>query len=635
MIGRQAWIGLTALFLTLVSPLQAREIWTDGVPDAYFKHFLDFYKADPSALSRWAEGLRNISTNQLDRTLKALDTTQFTYLYPMEMKGFELADHKGIPVEELSLMAVRAGKLIPIPFQIDEFDKTGLIWIEGHNDHKPEGEPGIFDDFDELAFMFRDGGWERFDAQQHTLKEGTMLEEIRLDSPRNKPRYIYLVRNNSERSRADYVQVDLDKGRIETTLMQMDYEPKDFTQIKGMSPRLGPHKDENVLDNIYANISTGIFNQNLRVDLETHKNIKATPIAVKDGAVRASILVKARIWYAFMPTFFSQKFQVDFYEQSVTIPSRFAIGSVKVLKFFLMFLREPRIHFAIDFHNLDGARITYDSVYGEGQYGTVDGEMSDFEHTLSATRLPGDWLHMDSNQGWEMFFSNHMPVVPNGLFDAFLDGVTMNMFYEDNTASTTKYERYPGATPRLGFQSEGMPRTVIDLLGAIPKLDYLNMDSLGEAIVALAKAEEDGAFEKYDEVVNRRLKELNAEGRFTTVPALADAFLADLNRMNFSGIARDDFNSLLRQAMMDTIHETDQVRHGKVLQRMVELAGKRGIDITRLRYATMDNTLWFPAWVGEGGAADFHWQVSHAPVAKPVTSDAVAVSEEDTAKDKQ
>lgn len=618
MIGRQALIGLTTLFLTLVSPLQAREIWTEGVPDAYFKHFLDFYKADPSALSRWAEGLRNISTDQLDRTLKALDTTQFTYLYPMEMNGFELADHKGIPIEELSLMAVRAGKLIPIPFQIDEFDKTGLIWIEGHNDHKPEGKPGIFDDFDELVFMFRDGGWQRFDAQQHTLKEGTMLEEIRLDSPRNKPRYIYLVRNNNQRSRADYVTADLENGRIETTLMQMEYEPGDFTQIKGMSPRLGPHKGENVLDNIYANISTGILNQHLRVDLETHKNIKASPVAVKDGAIRASILVKARIWYAFMPTFFSQKFQVDFYEQSVTIPSRFAIGSVKVLKFFLMFLREPRIHFSIDFHNLDGARITYDSVYEEDQYGTVDGKMSDFEHTLGATRLPGDWLHMDSNQGWEMFFSNHMPVVPNGLFDAFLNGVTMNMFYEDNTASTTRYERYPGATPRLGFQSEGMPRTVIDLLGAIPKLDYADMDSLGEAIVALAKAEEDGAFEKYDEVVNQRLKELNAEGRFTTVQALADAFLADLNRMNFSGIARDDFNSLLRQAMMDTIRETDQVRHGKVLQRMVELADERGIDITRLRYATMDNTLWFPAWVGEGGAADFHWQVSHAPKASPL-----------------
>ena len=150
MTGRQAWIGLTALFLTLVSPSQAREIWTEGVPDPYFEHFLDFYKADPSAMGRWASGLRNISTDQLDRTLKALDTTQFTYLYPMEMKGFQLARHNGIPTGELSLMAVRAGKLVPIPFQIDEFDKTGLIWIEGHNDHKPEGKPGIFDDFDEF-----------------------------------------------------------------------------------------------------------------------------------------------------------------------------------------------------------------------------------------------------------------------------------------------------------------------------------------------------------------------------------------------------------------------------------------------------------------------------------------------------
>jgi hypothetical protein len=217
-----------------------------------------------------------------------------------------------------------------------------------------------------------------------------------------------------------------------------------------------------------------------------------------------------------------------------------------------------------------------------------------------------------------MFFSNHMPVVPDGLFDAFLDGMSMNMFYEDDKASTTKYERHPGATPRLGFESEGMPRTVIDLLGGIPKLDYLDMDSLGEAILALADAEEDGAFDKYDEVVNQRLRELKKEGRFPSVAALADAFLADLNRMNFSGIARDDFNSLMRQAILDTTKQVDQVHHGKVLQRMVELAEERDIDIRRLRYATMDNTLWFPAWVGEGGAADFHWQVSHAPKAIPL-----------------
>ncbi|MDX1803239.1 MAG: hypothetical protein R3292_04105 [Alcanivorax sp.] len=616
MIGRQAFFALTLALLGLGSQAYSREIWKQGVPEPYFKHFVDFYKADPSALQRWATGLANISTDQLDRTLKALDTTQFTYLYPMEIKGYDLARDNGIPISQLSLMAVRAGKLVPIPFQFDEFDSSGLIWIDGFNDHDPEGKPGIFDDFDELVFMFRDGGQERYTAGKQTLKQGKILEEIRLDSPRNAPRYIYLVRNNPQRSRADYVKVNLDKGRVATTIMQMDYNPKDFTEIQGMSPRLGPHKGENVFDNFYVNISTGILNQNLRVDLDTRKNIKATPIAVHDGPVRASMLVKARIWYAFLPTFFSQKFQVDFYEQAVTIPSRFAIGSMRVLKFFLLFLRDPRIHFAVDFHNLQGARVTFQTVYNNKQEGVVDGKMSRFEKTMKATRLPGDWLYMDSNQGWDMFFSNQMPVVPHGLFDSFLDGLHMNMFYEDNPNDTTRYERYPGASPRIGFDSEGLPRTAINLLGAIPHLHYADMDSLGEAIVALAKAEKDGAFKKYDAVVNTRLTELKKEGRITTVSQLADAFLADLDRMNFSGIPRDTFNKLIRQAILDTTPAVNQVHHGKVLARMVELAKQQGIDITRLRYATMDNTLWFPSWVGPGGPDDFQWQLVHHPVAR-------------------
>ena len=114
MTGRQGWIGVIALLLSVTSPLKAREIWTDGVPDAYFKHFVEFYKADPSAMGRWATGLTRISTEQLDYTLKALDTTQFTYLYPMEIKGYDLPRHNGIPTEELSLMAVRALSLIHI-----------------------------------------------------------------------------------------------------------------------------------------------------------------------------------------------------------------------------------------------------------------------------------------------------------------------------------------------------------------------------------------------------------------------------------------------------------------------------------------------------------------------------------------
>ena len=53
-----------------------------------------------------------------------------------------------------------------------------------------------------------------------------------------------------------------------------------------------------------------------------------------------------------------------------------------------------------------------EGVLNIGSY--VDGKMSDFEKRMASPRLPGDWLFMDSNQGWQMFFSNHLPVVENG-----------------------------------------------------------------------------------------------------------------------------------------------------------------------------------------------------------------------------
>src|SRR5690606_4869116 len=170
-----------------------RHIWEGNLPERFFETFLELYKKDPSALARYPGGLQNISSEQLHRAIAELDTTHFTYMYPMTMRGYDLPRYNGTPIERLSLMAVRGDQMIPIPFQIDEYDRTGLIWIQGHNQAPPEGTPGEFDEFDELVFMFRDGGHKTYLPDQHGKIEGQVLQEIRLDSPRNDPRYIYLV----------------------------------------------------------------------------------------------------------------------------------------------------------------------------------------------------------------------------------------------------------------------------------------------------------------------------------------------------------------------------------------------------------------------------------------------------------
>jgi hypothetical protein len=237
--------------------------------------------------------------------------------------------------------------------------------------------------------------------------------------------------------------------------------------------------------------------------------------------------------------------------------------------------------------------------------------MSQFEQRLNDTRLPGDWLFMDSNQGWQMFFANHIPVVPHGLFDQFLDGVNMHMVYQDTLTKTADGQQEPELT--LGFTSTGLPRTAIDMLASLPKLDFRDMNTLGEAIVALGEAGKKGKLKKYDAIVNARLTDMMKAGFLTSVPQLADLFLKDLDRMSFTGISRDQLNQLIRDAIIDTTPAPDQLDHGAVLRKMVELAKARHIDILNLRYAFMDNAVWLPDWVGTGGPLDFSRQLDNPP----------------------
>src|SRR5690606_9734967 len=292
-------------------------------------------------------------------------------------------------------------------------------------------------------------------------------------------------------------------------------------------------------------------------------------------------------------TFFSQQFMINFYEQAFMVPSRFAVDSMRTLKFFVMFLRDPRIEVAVDFHNLEGARVTFQSVYDDASStGVVDGKMSEVETRMTKTRLPGDWLYMDSTQAWDLFFSNHMPVVEKGLLDAFLEAVELFMLHEDDADVLRDYERFPGARPRPGVARSGLPRTAIKLMGNIPKMNYSRFATLGEAIIELANPDIRDKFQNYDTIVAEVLAKLKESGRITTPEQLADAFIADLDRMRFTGLPRAEFNALIRDALIATNKDPAFIDHGATLEKMVELSKERGLDISQLRYATMDNTLW-------------------------------------------
>jgi hypothetical protein len=594
-----------ALFLPCL--LSANPV-SDSVMDA----FISAYRDDPAALMTHAPLIRHASVEQMQRTIQGLGLTHFTYLYPMVISGSELQAGQNLPLSRLSLMAIRGGKLIPIPFQFDEFNEEGLIWIDGQTPGKPAGKTGTLDPFDELVFMYRDGGKQRFDASLHGNYGKHIVQEIRLDAPDAVPRYVYLMQDQPGRSKARYVDVSLDEGRVESTVMKMEFDKRNLLGIHHVESLVGPHAGENVFDNIHVTLSTGILNRNLRLSLDTENNIRVVPRAVAAGPVRNTILMRVRIWYLGLPTIVSHDMHMHFYEQGAVIPIPFAIDSIGSLRHFVSLLREPRFELNVDFHQLDGAKVTFESVYRPDKRGLVDGWMTDFEVGMNYARMPGNWLHLDSGRGWQMFFVNGMPLVEDGLFDQFMAGSELGMVYRDDKELQTKAMRYEGVLPRLGFRLNGMPGPALDLLAASPKLPR-RINTLGEAIHWLAG--DPSRLNRYDEAANRMLSQLKDSGMISTPADLADAFIADMSRMHFAGLARDQLDSLIRDAIMETVTDVGAVRHGDVLASMVTLADTRNIPLKNLRHAQIQMALWFPDAVGAEGPVSFYQEVTRAPIA--------------------
>lgn len=129
------------------------------------------------------------------------------------VKGEFLKNFNGIPIQRLALMAFKDGKLIPIPFQIDERDRKGhLIMTKGKIAGKDE-DNGALDGNDELVFSISDTG-DRLPESERNDKI-----EIEITDPRNLKSHawsylVYVKDGDVPRSKLDYINYDPQLERI-------------------------------------------------------------------------------------------------------------------------------------------------------------------------------------------------------------------------------------------------------------------------------------------------------------------------------------------------------------------------------------------------------------------------------------
>ena len=621
---------LLAALLLLLSACVAGPGYAATASEAELAQLIDLLERDPGAMNRMRPVLERLSAPQMARAIASTGNSHFTWLYPTILRAQDYPALAGTPIAQLSVMAVRGDKLVPIPFQIDEFDTRGLVYIQGvatpgplnpgfiTRERKADGVAGRYDNSDELVFMYRDAGRRKASATElAALVAGNsrikVLGVVELQRDGLVPRYAYVLQNQPLRASADYVRIDLAKGTAQTTVADIHWDPASLAMLKRIAPRVGPSSGKNIVDGVYGEVSTGLMQKNLRFSLNTSDNIRVQPVAVRDGPVRALMLVKLRIFYAGVPIF-HDFLNVAMYEQGASLLARVRLDSLDAAKYFINMIKEPRIEATIDFANLDGAEVRWEAVHSNSERAIVDGSMNAIEDSMNTIRMPGDWIWLDSKRGWQFFFSNNFSVEPDGLLQAFLDGMDVHMIYEDGADLTRAGENIPGAGPRFGVTTRGMPLILTSLLTSFRSIDLSKLTGIEDLIDQLIELDEAGKLDRLNQNIDLVHQRLIREGKIRTIDDVAELLVKDLRRLGFRPADQAKLIRLARRSVLEG-GNLEHYRLGRVLKVMKKVAKEEGFDFNKLQFAMLDNTLWFPDNVGEAGPAAFDREVRNPPVA--------------------
>lgn len=606
-----------ALLYTLLmcgSPLAFAKFGS-GLDEESLNALKKAWDSDPGAIIKNIRVLRQLSATQISDLMEYKDTSHYSFLHVVVVKGEELSSTvMGNPNNKLSVMVLIDNKMQPIPFQIDEVDITGLTFIPEIKKYKIDGTQDIFDKQDELVFMYRDASHERYEEGKSLLPRGKILKEIELTFQDRKPRYAYVVKDNNLRSESSYVGMNIEQGNFNSTYFTMSWDPNNFSQIRNVIPKVGPEQGKNVIDNIYFEVSTGIFNKNVRLGLNSKKHIFANIEGIKSGPIRVNALVKGRIKYVGIPSM-PYYLNMIFTEQSVSFRSRSTPDGYKYAKYMTTVLKDPGIYVSMDFHNIDGAKIKFHSINDSPETPTVDGKMSAIEHRVNDERLPGNWFWIESGHGWSIFFSNNWPIIESGLFDAFLEGMSFHMIYEDDLTKTTEYERFPGGEPRVGVEGRGLPKIALEMMSALSEIEWGEVQSMEDMSNFLIEKSASGRLKDLNKIITKVLVSEREKGKITNNKELADAFIADFDLVGLRGVDREKLNQAFRIGIskMNGFEEFDI---GKVVKDIQTASKSLGIDGSLIHYAPRDNVLWFPDSMGEGGPDGFRIEVQNPPVYK-------------------
>jgi hypothetical protein len=352
---------------------------------------------------------------------------------PLVLKGGQLPALLGGPIAEFEVLAVHGGKLVPIPFQIDQMAARGKYALPDGPEPTEPADPGIFARDDQLAMMISDLGGKCSDDCKPP--PGSM--QIDAADPLGGPdRFAYVAAvANPETSPVTYVRYDPSIDRIEADSYRMTLTrqlPTDLSFQDQMDAG-GP----NLLDRIKVRASArvlGIFHYRVNED-----DVRNRLLAWKAGPIRiirrlshsVDIILGIR-----SPEVVSENF---FYRDYIDNP------------FHVHFPWVPRVLFGdihvridLDFTDTQG----YELVWSRMNQPPVRIGDSAAEQALAAINPPPRirWIALRSPQHTLVQTLRPSPL---------LRLVDRRLYFRDDPGASDPPERVPGENPGVGYLMSG------------------------------------------------------------------------------------------------------------------------------------------------------------------------------------
>ncbi len=352
---------------------------------------------------------------------------------PLVLKGKRFPALLGRPIEKLEVLAVHGGKLVPIPFQIDQMGARGKYALPDGPEPTPPQDPGHLARDDELAMMISDLG--RQCADDCRPPPGAM--QIDAADPLGGPnRFAYLAAvANPEKSPVTYVRYDpaLDRIEADSYRMTLTHQLPTDLSLQDRMDAGGP----NLLDRIKVRASArvlGIFHYRVNED-----DVRNRLLAWKAGPIR--IIRRLSHWVDIIlgirsPEVVSENY---FYRDYVDNP------------FHVRFPWVPRVLFGdihvridLDFSDARGYELVWS---GMNQPPVRIGDRA-AEQALAATDPPPQirWIALRSPQHTLVQTLRPSPL---------LRLVVRRLYFRDDPAVPDPPERVPGENPGVGYLLTG------------------------------------------------------------------------------------------------------------------------------------------------------------------------------------